>query len=229
MRTTLAALALGAALPAAAAQAATWNAAADFSLASNPNGVWVYGYGNNDGSGFVASPMAMAENNASYRAWWGQIVQGTSSVIWHTPGQYMSYLPGLKVHPGPSYAAILRFVAPSAGGYVFDAVFRRGDTSGWTGAQAAIFQGGNSLRSLADVPDALLPGLVYSNVAVTLAAGEALSFVVDGAGSWGYDNTVIDLTIRTAAVPAPAGLGLLGFGLAALVATGFRGRSARMA
>src|ERR1035441_3755796 len=85
-----------------------WDAAANFSFSSNPNGAWSYGYTSTSGTGFalllanVQNPYGWNNGPGTYRP-----------DIGYPNGEFV----GLHPYQGTGPAACLRWTAPNSGNY----------------------------------------------------------------------------------------------------------------
>ncbi len=210
-----------------AAQAATYDAAADFSSANGGSSVWSYGWDPSDVAGaytFTALDVYGADSDPvnGYKVWNSSThnVLGTPG-IWLNLGDHAQYgvaVGQVSLHPAEDHdhfandnAAILRFTAPTAASYTIQAQFLAGDggeTEAWV-----VLDGGFASATALGVTSA---NPVYANT-FNLAAGATVDFVVGHSWDdlWG-DNTPVVVTISSA-VPEPGtwalmagGLGLLG-------------------
>ncbi len=217
----IAAATLAGAAPARAG--ALYDAVADFSQTSNPNGVWSYGYGTG-GSSFTAydSSTATCAGVTGLFCWYasGADDNNLPAVGINTSGSTITSgtldVPTnqLFMHPTgvgatSNYDTIVQFTAPTAGGYAYSGLFQADDAHGSTGVTVSIWDGSTELFS------ALLgsPGATanFSGIAA-LGAGGTLEFVVTASNPYSYDSTGLEVLIpepATAAVFA-AGLALLG-------------------
>jgi hypothetical protein len=218
---------LAAALSTAApASAATYDAVGDFSIASNPNGVWAYGTGV-AGTSFTAMTVngtsLLGSNSFDY--WQGDnpvdFVPLVGKNVGADPFIFSTVLVPtgvLEVHPGQGTDTIVQFIAPTAGKYTLSTNFELLDDSP-TGVIAEVYDNGTQLFS-----DTLTgPGANESTETpgqstafsdtLSLKAGDTLSFAVNNDGNFLDDSTGLTATISSA-VPEPASwaLMLVGFG-----------------
>jgi hypothetical protein len=196
-----------------------YDAAADFSLASNPNGVWSYGYENSLGSSLILYDMANTTwfGNPGLQAWNSPLGIDPNVVHNSTDMDIMFatsvILPArsLQFHPGPNgQFSVIRWTAPVAGEFNLDAAFRGNDFVFPTTTDVHILFNGNSLFS-ADVL-AYGPGPSFSNI-VSVKTGDTIDFAVGVGtdGSYIGDSTGISAIIS--AVPEPGGALLLALGV----------------
>ena len=166
---------LAAARPASAQ--VTYDPAASFSLAHNPNGVWSYGEIVNgafsllpstqtDGSGIQSYFDNATSANINYNPTNHNITEGSQTF---TPG-------GLSIHSaGNGQPGIVRFTAPIAGTYSFTGSFYAGDTN--ANNTVAVLDNGTSVFSGTRTGGNTTP---FSNAGLTLAVGDTLDFAVGG-------------------------------------------------
>ncbi|RYY12318.1 MAG: hypothetical protein EON55_12550, partial [Alphaproteobacteria bacterium] len=104
-------------------QAAVYDAVADFSTASTPNGVWSYGYGTAGVGGLSFTAFTTANSSFGSPAWNlpGLPLVGQA----YTGGTVAVPASDLWLHPGNAddLSAIVRFTAPVSGVYDLSAVW----------------------------------------------------------------------------------------------------------
>jgi hypothetical protein len=209
-----------------------FDATADFSAASNtnPNGVWQYGYSSAATPGYSFTAFDTFASSASAASWSmaGNVVLGTPLFYKNTSGNTTNGVADgfIALHPGPDGgpdfgdAAILRFVAPSAGSWSYSGQLLVGDIGITLGA---LVVNGHAASAISLGDTTLNPS--FSGT-VVLAAGDTLDPVVGhGTDNFFYDSTPVRFTISSAVPePAPAALWAAGQG-ALLVARRLRRRS----
>jgi hypothetical protein len=206
----------------------TFNAAADFSIASNPTGPWSYG----TTGPTLTGPFALFPNveigsgvDAGINAWAGTesatfgglfpyVSKNTTNTELTPPN--VDLLPGeMVVHPAPDPAfggdgayAVVRFTAPTAGVFSLNTVFEgraptnQGFPQGTT-TDVHVLLNGVSLFDGA-VNGFGPPSDQAFATSLNLHVGDRLDFAVGiGNGSFLNDSTGLDATI-TNAVPEPS-------------------------
>ena len=201
--------------------ATAYNPSLDFSLNSNPNGVWSYGYSTSLG-GSMTLHQEHAQLDMGLYSWRtstsGYDVPGifynpTESTIVYTPNPEanMVWNPHqTSLHPGPNGEfSILRFTPPEDGRFQLQGQFSSVDQ--YYGAQTDV----HILRNGASIFEGYIAGPTSTapfNDSLQLAVGDQLDFVVGiGLYSFGWDSTGLDLVVTL--VPEPSALGLLSLGL----------------
>jgi len=213
-------------LACASAQAAVYDAAADFTPATttNPNGVWSYGYdAAGDGGNYALVAFDVFDNSPSTPNWLktGNNSFGTPTFSKVQTGPLSPFnslvLGQVGLHPGPAAtqfvnddAAILRFTAPGNGLYAVNSQFFAsggGETTAWVVLNGSFGSPLAALGSTGSSPSYIVPSLA-------LSVGDTLDFVVGNAGSYFFDTTGVNVSISV--VPEPAVWMLWAGGLAAL-------------
>ena len=200
-----------------------YDAAGDFSLASNPNGVWSYGTTGTTLTGPLTL-FNMTENNVGapfLDGWVGNQVMFNSNfpvVAKNMSGSTQSenavivFPFELTEHPAPdgSYA-IVRFTAPTSGLFQLNTTFSGRETTPTT-TDVHVLLDGSSLFDGA-VNGFGPPSDQSFATTLSLSAGDHIDFAV-GFGSGSNPNFLGDLTALDAtisAVPEPSSAVLLGF------------------
>lgn len=191
------------------AHAVVYDVATDFSLESNPNGVWIYGYSGTLGGTLNFYDQASVDG-AGNQLWRSSVVQSLGAPAdWKRTDGTAAFHPG----QGGEYS-VYRFTAPSQGTYNLSVVFTGIDS---TTTDVHVLQGSNSLFS------GNISGFgSTSNYAtsLSLAANDIVDFAVGfGNGSFYSDATGIAATLTP--VPEPETYALL---LSGLVLVGFTAR-----
>ncbi|MGD9721480.1 MAG: PEP-CTERM sorting domain-containing protein [Pirellulales bacterium] len=211
-----------------------FDASADFDSTSNPSGVnggtYSYGYTPTLGGAFSLLPGTFINGpvegyNAGPAGSSPALSKNTSNAPHDLfPGSVIHYEPQqLVLHPGGGGEyAVLRFTAPQAGNYSYDAAFSNADSLGAT-TDVHVLIGGVAAAS-----DGINVGgggstATLSSPSVFLPAGQTLDFAVGvGNGSFVFDST--GLFASVALVPEPSTIVLLAAGIAVLAAGTVRRR-----
>ncbi len=190
-----------------AANAQTYDLAADFSIANgNPNGVW--SYGKRDGTSFVAASLTGVDRGLVY---WAHAA--TNNPIFKNTNSVSAYgiSPGQVSIDADAASGMVRFTAPTAGLYSLSLALggtMDGDTFGGgnrrvgfshllvNGIDNTNFTDANNVRT-------------WSLSGLSLAQGDTLDAYVQGNGAFGNTQAVFTVT---QAVPEPASLAALGLG-----------------
>lgn len=174
-----------------------YDASMDFSLASNPNGVWSYGYSNVLGGELIL----YTDNGTSaggLEFWWLNLYLGAPSVAYNPTSSILDlgtpvYGPGqLGCHPGPNgQNCVIRFTVPMSGTYRMEAWFVGIDEWGTTTDVHVLINGVSLFDGLIN---GYGPGtLTGTSSDVALNAGDRVDFAVGFRnGSFYNDSTGIE-------------------------------------
>jgi hypothetical protein len=200
--------------------AITYDAAMDFSLNSNPNGVWSYGYSATLGSPMALDDKAVQDSHGLYT--WrsagldpngpGFAFNPTASPITITgPTDLMIWNPGqlsMSEGSGGQYC-VLRFTAPVTSKYDIQGAFSSVDK--YYGAKTDV----HLLENGASIFDSVVYGIdsvASFEQTVQLNAGDTVDFAVGlGDYGWGWDTTGLDARIVPVPEPSVMGLFTVGF------------------
>ena len=220
-------IALGLAIPSLAR--ADFDAAADFSPSSNPNGVWSYGQAATLGGPFA---LYTSHGNTSGIDYWGVGSVFSDPVVWHNgTSQPISlstivFQPGqLAFHPGPQdQFSVVRFTSPVASSFALTSSFIGIDVGGTTTDVHVLLNGVSLFNGLINGYGSTT---AYGST-ITLAAGDTLDFEVGYGANGNYfnDATGISAHLSPQSVPEPGSIALLGVGLAGVFYVSKRRRSA---
>lgn len=188
-----------------AGSAQTWNAATEFSISSNPSGVWGYGEIVND----AFAPCTSSFSGSIFRGWNNSIGQACLM-------QNVAAVSSFGIQPGHlsmecDYSApILRFTAPFSS--FFDIFLQVGGTTDYqNGGFGNAWAGYSSLQiNGVDIAEDNFVGNVktWTKSGVSLNAGDTVQAVLSRHYGGGNTDTMMTLT----AVPEPASLvGFLAF------------------
>jgi hypothetical protein len=211
-------------LSAASAAASTiYDAAADFSFAANPNGVWSYGWSTTLSGPFTLDVDQRATFDGGLQQWMGSSNGnapdfGHASVFYNPSavplGNGYAVAPGdLAFHPGPTGTyAIVRWVAPDATDITLDAAFTRLHSGG---TDVHVFVDGVEVFS--GLLNSSTPSQSYNGL-FSVLAGDVVDFRVGPNGDYSGDTTGLDALITATPVPEPGSGLLLGLGVGVLAA-----------
>jgi hypothetical protein len=207
------------------APAAVYDVAADFSLSSNPNGVWSYGSEDTLGGAFTLFDTATTccsgldywTNSSGFPV---DLHNSSASTI-NSAGTNPIPAGAAAFHPSSiDQYAIFRFTAPSSGLYDLNVTFTGYDTVGTT-TDVHVLQGTASL--FAGNVNGYLNTASHAQSGLVLATNDFIDFAV----GWGinqnylFDTTGIAASLASETdgnrVPEPATLGLLTIGLGVLI------------
>jgi hypothetical protein len=179
-------------------QASTYNAVTDFSLSSNPNGVWSY----RSGGSLLSSPVIGSGSTAGWNEWWnGKAVPNSADIGANVTGKTLTIANSivmptnvLQMDPEATGNVAVRFTAPAAGTYSIIGNFLGIDTNEKlhsveiTHNGVAIFTNTISAYNQND----------SFNLTETLSAGDVIDFVNE-TGSTTYEDlsTGLSVTIAT--------------------------------
>jgi hypothetical protein len=183
-----------------AAFATIYDAAADFSSSSNPNGVWAYGWSQTLGGTFNTDS-ANIQNLGGIPGvvqWRGEqppnadgnpsVFENTTSTT-QTVGSISLPAGSLAFHPGSAgQDAVIQFTAPSAGQYLISAIFTGQDFRGPTSTDVNVYVGSTS--EFSSVVNGFNPigTTTLMPTLFTLTSGETVDFIVgDNGGPDGPD------------------------------------------
>jgi hypothetical protein len=210
--------------------AQVYNAAGDFSISSNPNGAWSYGYSYGVGSTFILD----TTNTASYGpglalgGWMGNVDSSPGANYPYTLKNFTAhpvtnnittvYQSGqLGLQPGSSNEeSIIRWTAPFSGTFTIATTFSSLDVIFGASVDVHILHNGISIfNSVVNPNPAIFSG------SQSILAGDTIDFVVGNGGNGiNGDSTSLSATI----VPEPGTLALVAMSLASLLSFGLRKR-----
>ena len=205
--------------------AQSYNAAGDFSISSNPNGAWSYGWSTSLGSAFIPSTIATnAYMGFTLEGWLGNsdssltpyvLHNATTTIVNNNPTT--PYQPGqLAEHPGAQgQYEVVRWTAPFSGTFSINATFSGLGSLG-DSADVHILRNGISIFNSTVIGS---PSPTSFSGLQSIVAGDTIDFAV-GFGSNGNnasDTTALSATI----VPEPGTLGLVAMSLAGLLSFRF--------
>jgi hypothetical protein len=208
-----------------AADAAAFDATASFQTASNPNGVWSYGYSTAGEPGYTFNTFANVGLGV-LGPFWHQASLGVFPLVSknQTASPLENVQPGqLYLHAGPTPGgdlAILRFTAPSADTYAVEGQF----FGGASGAQrGAVYANGVLLQAFGVTTD----DSIFTFAPVPLQAGGTLDFVVGNNGNYLFGATPLSVVVSQVSEPGTGALMLFGCAVAALRLVGRCGGARR--
>ena len=191
LKTLVVAITLLLLLPVALAQAPLWNnadydAVRDFSIQSNPNGVWSYGWEATLGEPLNPYTLTDTTTVPGMSVWyksgadWGDgwPVLGrndtTKRICWRTVCIPPAYL---LLHPGRSgESSVLRWTAPSTAKFLIEGAFMGLDFVGPTTTDVHVLM--NSKKSLLSGPITSYKWPLTFNMTVKVSAGDTIDFAV---------------------------------------------------
>lgn len=192
---------------AGAVSAQTYDAAKDFSIASNPNGVWQYGFTNTNilGSRFIRDTRTFTFG--PLEAWAGdRAADGNPSISYNTSNtEFVSttvrWQPGQMIlHPGPGGEySVLRWTAPNAGILNIQTAFIGQDVGGTTTDVHVVH---NDVSLFDGVVNGYLNGTSFTG-SIRVAANDTLDIAVGYGNGHTFSNDATGVKARFALVPAP--------------------------
>ena len=188
------------------AQAATYSAAGDFSLAGNPNGVWSYLYS--------STLLPSAQNNSGLEYWWSDLGEPNSIIVGRAVSSATS---SGTVQFGTNYLTMdpegqtvdVRFTAPSTGAYTIAGQFSGADSqTNCSNCAAHPVLITDSVDGTIFGPNTISTYLqTYAfNLVLGLTAGEQVDFLAQTGTSGGctYCNLSTGLQATISSTPLPA-------------------------
>jgi hypothetical protein len=204
-------------------EAAVWNAADDFSVASNPNGDWSYGYRVGTGGTFI--PYTSSGTFSGIDFWF---LDGTGLPdVGHndTAAPIGFFQPGdLQLHPGntvalQSHISDVRWTAPTADTYSVSVAFTATDTRG---PEVFVNVYVDGVPFFVDTLSGTGDTTSVNFASLDLNAGSIIDFLVghNGASPGDHDFTKLDAIITSASVSVlePGTLTLIAAGVFGLAA-----------
>ncbi|HZU29401.1 MAG TPA: hypothetical protein VFA04_28010 [Bryobacteraceae bacterium] len=196
--------------------AQTSDAFADFSMNSNPNGPWSYGYTATRGSTFIpydeTSTTFPYWGCAGLSGWYHNIDSGDPLLVANTSGGVATcgttiILPAqmLLLHPGPhGENSVLRWTAPASAKISIQGAFEGADVSTTTDVSILL---NSSAVLFSDYINGLGNAKSFQ-ITLDVTAGDRIDFSV-GYGSGGFynDSTALMATIGPAIPEAPPSVG----------------------
>jgi len=180
----------------------TYDAVKDFSIQSNPNGVWSYGWESTLGSTLNLYTVTDTTSVPGISAW---LASGTyfadPPYVAHNdtgkqicPSSFCLPPTYLHLHPGPSgQLSVVRWTAPSSGRFIVQAGFVGLDYAGPTSTYVHVLL--NSKKSLLTAPITKYQWpLSCDPRGFTVSAGDTIDFIVDWGkdANYGFDSTGIE-------------------------------------
>ena len=208
------------------AHAAVFDAAADFSAASNPNGVWSYGWSSSlqapltlytgttsrgtDGIVFWIDPALGTDPSVAKNVSGLPVADATVTGVFYPPDQ-------MTFHPGPSgQYSLVRWTSPIEAQVGIEALF----TGGSFVAPWAPTTDVHVLLNGSPLFDAILRGSPSSIAfarTIDVGIGDRVDFAVGFGPDASYISDTTSLTARIVPIPEPASIGILGLGWTALL------------
>ncbi len=165
----------------------TWNAFADFSTASNPNGAWSYGWGASLGQ-FDLYPCG--ENGPWYKHWRLSACPPTPAVWQNNDSISHDGVPpaSLSLHPGASgQVSDIRWTSPISGDITLTGTYGAGDSG-----LVSVYVLHNGTILFQQLGTAVAAPF---NLQLPVNIGDTIDFVVDDFDAYWFDNTPLSATI----------------------------------
>ncbi len=200
-----------------AAHAATYSARNDFSVASNPNGVWSYG----TLSSFTGGALTLFGTAESNRDFTGERLWDNNGTIPNRAAVYdnvsgSTVTVSTVVVPtdqlildGESFNADVRWTAPAAGTYNVSGLFQRADTNSQS-VSVRIVENGTTVLFGVDNFNGNGSQQSFALANLVLPMGTTLDFAEGAGGQPNNDSTGLSATITTVPEPGTLALGALG-------------------
>jgi len=173
--------------------ALAYDAAADFSIGSNPNGVWSYGWSVSLGSSFnlLTSNTSAAYGLSGLSGWRNSLTPGGEPSIQHNTTASLILLPPfttwqpgqLTINMNGTQYGDLRWTAPSSGQFNIAATFSAASTIGGSSDVHILLNGVSVFDSAVNG----YPSPTSYSGTLSVAAGDTIDFAV-GEGSNGNDH-----------------------------------------
>ena len=197
---------------------AVYNAVADFSISSNPNGQWSYLYNNGSGLQLLTQPIVLSDG-IDY--WWdGMAIPNDVATLKNTTNSTVSastrVLPPNLLGMEPESATdVIRWTAPTAGNWSITGLFQGIDTSEHSHNVEILENSGTQI--LAPTSISFFGQQVSFDATVTLAKGDTIDFIVQTGSTYTDLSTGLTATIQN--VPEPSTITLAAIG--GMIAAGY--------
>ena len=185
-----------------------YDAVADFSIASNPNGAWSYLY--NLGSGPQLLTQTIVGSTGIDYWWSGQGIPDSIVTFKNTTSAPVDdgtrVLPPnlLGMDPEIATADITRWTAPSTGMWSFSGLFQGIDVD--QHAHTVEILENSSTVLLAPTTISSFGQTVGFSGTVSLTQGATIDFIVNGTPSFTFLSTGLSATIQLASIPEPSSI-----------------------
>jgi hypothetical protein len=212
--------------PSSLQAAVVYSAVDDFSITSNPNGVWSYREGVNSAT-LLNNPYTDSSVNtwrgSNFSSLYGNFPYVSKNVSGTTIGaNWTTDL--LLMHPSETLTpSVVRWTAPTSGSWNVLGAFKN-----VTSATSDVTIYKNTTSILSGAINGSSNPTVSFNQDVVLTAGDFLEFAVGAQGNWGGDSVGLGATLTLnsppAVVPEPSGMVIaMGLGLGLVVRRWKRG------